>query len=92
VLRAAWHQLLDGCEIGWTEKPVWMWPEPLTSVMVLCNDTTIVWVGTVFDMDPESLRTDASYTNRKNRGQGEKSLTVLKGYFSQNRNRCQGKS
>lgn len=52
VLRAAWHQLLDGCEIGWTEKPVWMWPEPLTSVMVLCSDMTIVWVGTVFDMDP----------------------------------------
>lgn len=57
-----------------------MWPELLTSVMVLCSDMTIVWVGTVFDMDPESLRTDASHTNRKNGGQGEKnSLTVLKG-------------
>lgn len=32
-----------------------MWPETLTSVMVLCSDMTIVWVGTVFDMDPESL-------------------------------------
>lgn len=55
MLRATWHELLDGREIGWTEKPVWMWPEPLTSVMVLCSDMTIVWVGTAFDMDPESL-------------------------------------
>lgn len=64
VLRAAWHQLLDGCEIGWTEKPVWNWPERLTSVMVLCSDMTIVWVGTVFDMDPESLRTDAGIATK----------------------------
>lgn len=26
VLRATWHELLDGCKIGWTEKPVWVRP------------------------------------------------------------------
>ncbi len=82
VLRATWHGLLDGFEIGWTKKPVWMWPEPLTPVMVLCSDMTIVWVGTAFDMDSESPWTDASHTNRKNEAtvvQGQEFTYGLKG-------------
>lgn len=50
VLGAAWQELLDGCEIGWTAKPGWMRPEPFTSVMVLCSDMAIVWFGLAFEV------------------------------------------
>lgn len=83
VLRAAWHELLDRCEIAWPEKTCLdvASASHISNGAMRWHDHSLSW--NVIDMDPEFFWTDASHTNRKNEATAGQRLRIYYLYTNQ---------